>query len=424
MGNFSSKFCLGIFQSGRRLNDETPFMSELGPPPPWFIFIIANYVADLLRKMADKITPPQIRMLEFGFAQQKSALAYVIQKYKIAEFIGDGNGPKSVQQIATYTRTKNVAYIERFMYACASIDMFKIDGEKRFSNTSLSAVLRRDHPNSMAGWIGHHYEIGSRVWCNFSKMFGPKGSDILAWNIAFPDFEFSPLNNKRGIWDMYDKNPHHEEQFTRMMEALEGLGGLAMASDGPFEGHSRFIDIGGSRGHFLTKLLKMYRKSTETDNNGPKMTSGILFDLPSVINIAKEVFDPELRKDKRITFCPGDFFKVTTIPKIRNGDCIYLRYILHDWGDHEAMNILRNLRLAIDDKRVSLLIGESAMPDRDRIGTPPAVHSIDMEMLAYFGGASERCPSYWKKMLNATGFSMVAIHSTRSLLAWVEARPM
>ena len=101
-----------------------------------------------------------------------------------------------------------------------------------------------------------------------------------------------------------------------------------------------------------------------------------------------------------------------------------LRYILHDWGDNEAKLILKNLRFAIGCKRVSLLIGESAMPDRDRVGTPSAVHSIDMEMLAYFGQASERFPSYWKKLLNATGFTLVAIHPTRSLLAWVEARPI
>ena len=101
MGNFSSKFCVGIFQSGKRLTDESKLMSELGPPPPWFIFNLVSFVADLLRKIADKMTPPQIRMREFGFGQQKLALAYVIQKYKIAEFIGDGNGPKSVKQIAT-----------------------------------------------------------------------------------------------------------------------------------------------------------------------------------------------------------------------------------------------------------------------------------------------------------------------------------
>ena len=159
MGNFMMKFNMEIFQSSQKFDDETLFMTELGPPPPWPIFKTVNYIADLLRNMADMLTPPQIRMLEFGFAQQKSALAYVIQKYKIAEFIGDGSGPKSVQQIATYTQTKNVEFIERFMYACASLGMFKINGEKRFSNTGLSAVLRRDHPNSMAGWIGHHYEI-------------------------------------------------------------------------------------------------------------------------------------------------------------------------------------------------------------------------------------------------------------------------
>ena len=121
------------------------------------IFIALNVLADTLRKLADKLTPPQITMLtEFGFSHHKIALAYVIQKYKIADFVGDGKGPKTVDDIAQFTKSKNIAYVERLMYACASQGMFKLVDEKTFVNTGLSAVLKRDHPNSMAGMIGHY----------------------------------------------------------------------------------------------------------------------------------------------------------------------------------------------------------------------------------------------------------------------------
>ena len=130
----------------------------------------------MLRKIADKLTPPQITMLgDIGTAYHKTALAFVIQKYKIADFVGDGTGPKTVEQIASYTETKNVLYVERFMYACASIGMFQLQGENTFVNTGLSALLRRDHPNSMAGWIGHNYEDSYQAWGHLDKIFGPKG---------------------------------------------------------------------------------------------------------------------------------------------------------------------------------------------------------------------------------------------------------
>ena len=176
------------------------------------------------------------------------------------------------------------------------------------------------------------------------------------------------------------------------------------------------IALGGSRGHFLTKLLRLY-------GEGSKEVIGILFDVASVINIAKQVFDPELVKQKKVEFVVGDFFNRTTIPIVKDGDCIYLRYILHDWGDNEAKQILDNIRFATGNKKATLLIGESAMPDRDKIGTPSAVHNVDMEMLAYFGEAFERYPSYWNHLLEETKFRLKAVHPTRSLLGWVEVFP-
>ena len=201
------------------------------------------------------------------------------------------------------------------------------------------------------------------------------------------------------------------------MEALDGVGGNAMAVDGPFEKCTRFIDIGGGRGHFLTKLLKLH-------GEGEKQATGVLFDLKSVIDTAKEVFDPKLVTQNKVRFVAGDFFNKTTIPQVKDGDCIYLRYILHDWGDDEVKEILSNIRHAIGSKKATLLIGESAMPDRDSIGFPPAVHNIDMEMLTYFGEAFERYPSYWKSLLKETRFKLINVLPTRSLLAWVVADPI
>ena len=151
-------------------------------------------------------------------------------------------------------------------------------------------------------------------------------------------------------------------------------------------------------------------------------TTGILFDRAPVIEIARKHFDQELIRQERIEFHAGDFFEENTIPDLHDGDCVLLRYILHDWNDEDSFKILKNIRSKIGDKKVTILIGESAMPNRDTIGNPAAIHNIDMHMMVMFG-ASERYPKYWKKLLEETGFEFVDVHPTRSLLAWVEATP-
>ena len=408
---------IGLFYVMNSSGDEESLMTELGSPPPWPIFIALNVLADTLRKLADKLTPPQITMLtEFGFSHHKIAFAYVIQKYKIADFVGDGKGPKTVDEIAQFTKSKNIAYVERLMYACASQGMFKLVDEKKFVNTGLSAVLRRDHPNSMAGMIGHQFEDSYQAWGQLDKLFGPDSKDV-AWNLLYPNFPLDHAQSKQGVWDFYAKNPEREEQFSRAMHSLEGIGGLAMAADGPFGKHSRFIDIGGSTGHFLAKLLKMY------DKHGNDNTTGVLFDRAPVIDIARQTFDPILVKEERVAFHAGDFFDSKTLPELQDGDCVFMRYILHDWNDQDAMKILKSIRSRIGNKKVTLLIGESAMPNRDAIGQPAAIHNIDMQMMVMFG-ASDRYPKYWEKLFKETKFELANVHSTRSIVAWVEAKPV
>jgi hypothetical protein len=45
-------------------------------------------------------------------------------------------------------------------------------------------------------------------------------------------------------------------------------------------------------------------------------------------------------------------------------------------------------------------------------------------MMSHFGDAQERTPAQWKDLLLKGGFELVGFHATRSLLHWVEARPI
>lgn len=97
----------------------------------------------------------------------------------------------------------------------------------------------------------------------------------LAWGAKYP-------LSKGGVWNLFESLPEREEQFGRAMSAIDGLGAEAMVDDGPFGKFSRFVDVGGSRGHLLHRILSKHEAAT-----------GVLFDRLPVIENAKTAWQTE-----------------------------------------------------------------------------------------------------------------------------------
>ena len=403
-----------------KTHSEEALMADWSDPPPFPIFIALNVLASAFQSMVDALTPPPVAMIGNAFAHQKSVLAHVCQKFMIPDFLA--TGPKTVTQIAEYTQTDDVQVVERIMFAMASNGMTKLDptmkegDEPRFVNTALSAVLRRDHPNSVAGFVGHMVDDAYESFRHLEKILGPSPVDgetpVSPWNYVHTDEKYQGGK----IWKFYEDHPEREEQFTRAMNALEGLGGKAMVADVPFEKFDRVIDVGGSRGHFLHKILSA----------NPEM-KGVLFDRPEVIVHARPLWMDDdgpfaLDDMERVQIVEGNFFQANHLPKAKDGDVFLLRYILHDWGAEDCATILSNLAESMKGTNATLLLGESAMPSRHTGPSPMKVpHNVDMTMLNIFRTAVERTPEMWHELLDGAGFEMHEIHSTRSIIHFVEA---
>ena len=79
----------------------------------------------------------------------------------------------------------------------------------------------------------------------------------------------------------------------------------------------------------------------------------------------------------------------------------YFRGVLHNWPDHRAQEILRNVSLAMDDRSV-ILIDELVLPPS---GVHEYVTGIDLMMMT--GLASlERTKPQWQKMLDLVGLEI------------------
>lgn len=411
---------VGVLLSMPKTHAEESLMGDWSNPPPLPLFIALNVLADFFQSLADALTPPPVAMINMAFVFQSSVLANVCQQFKIPDFLA--TGPKTIKEIADYTKTKDVLVVERIMYAMASNGITQLDptlkkgvDEPRFVNTALSAVLRRDHPNSVAGMVGHTVQDGYQSFGHLDKLLGPAstGTDktLILWDLIHTEEQYQGGK----IWKFFGDHPEREEQFTRAMGALEGLGGYAMEADVPFEKFDRVIDVGGSRGHFLHKIL--------SKNPG---TKAVLFDRPEVIAHARELWIHgngtfPLDDVERIQMIEGSFFDDNALPKAKDGDVFLLRYILHDWAATDCAIILSNLAHSMRGTNATLMIGESAMPDRHQVSPMKVPHSVDMMMLNFFGTAIERTPTMWNELLENAGFEVKAIHPTRSPVHFVEA---
>jgi len=135
------------------------------------------------------------------------------------------------------------------------------------------------------------------------------------------------------------------------------------------------VDVAGGRGRLLATILE----------RNPHLR-GILFDLPHVIESARELVDDAGVID-RCEFVSGDFFEAVPV----GGDAYILRNIIHDWEDDQAAAILTTCRRAMTDG-AHLVLVERHLPDDPR--EAPLILHADLEMLVNVGGRERTTDEY------------------------------
>ncbi|KAG1813515.1 S-adenosyl-L-methionine-dependent methyltransferase [Suillus subaureus] len=205
-----------------------------------------------------------------------------------------------------------------------------------FANNRLSLILKS---TSNTGYLA-----------KFQTQSAPKYAGILYESMI--DEEFSRSNEidkaprvlafrkdgmKGNYWEAIKDNDEKREEFHRaMLGQNEMTGGSAVLHHYPWDNISSVVDIGCGIGTFSTPLAKMFPHLRITDQ-----------DLPEVLVEAQGVWKknaPEALLDGRVEFVPLNFLEDAPVV---GKDVYYLRHIIHDWHDHEAMTILRNIRKAM-----------------------------------------------------------------------------
>jgi len=197
-----------------------------------------------------------------------------------------------------------------------------------------------------------------------------------------------------GLFEHLRKHPDEGRIFNEAMvgKSFGQIGPLLGAYD--FTPFKTIADLGGGVGHLLAAIL-----------DAAPDASGVLFELPEVIEQAKTKPNP------RITYVGGDLFK-DAIPEC---DLYVMMTVIHDWSDADSISILKNVR-AHAPAGARLLLAEAVIDESARNSFPI---DLDIEMLVFASGR-ERTEIQWRSLLEAAGFELVQARPLAGITGIVE----
>ena len=166
-----------------------------------------------------------------------------------------------------------------------------------------------------------------------------------------------------------------------------------------FSAMSVVADIGGGNGSQIISVLEMH----------PKM-KGILFDLPHVIERAKERIE-SAGLSERCELVGGNFFDA--VPE--GADAYMMRHIIHDWDDEKSLTILRNCSKAMPSDG-KLLVVESVIPPGNE---PFGGKFLDLVMLLIPGG-KERTEDEYRTLFGKSGVDRTRVVPTETEISIIE----
>jgi len=278
---------------------------------------------------------------------------------------------------------------ERLLRSLTATGVTSVRPDGSFTLGPAGPLLRSDVPGSLraplrmfAGPIGRAAFEGSLAVRSgrpaFNEIFGAPGFDYMAGH------------------------PEDSAVFNQaMVEFGMAMGGPAVAAY-DFSWARTLVDVGGGRGGLTMQALGA--------NPG---LSGVVFDQPGVIGETHAEIERAGLAD-RCRAEGGSFFEA-----VPPGDCIVMRWILHDWNDDECGTILRCCREAIDPGG-RLLVFETVMPDSDG---PHFAKSLDWVMLACLSG-KERTEAGYADLLARSGFRLERVIPSPTPMSVIEAVPV
>ena len=309
----------------------------------------------------------------------------IAAKLNIADLLKDGAKP--VSELAEATGSHPDA-LYRVLRILANSGIFTEVENRVFAQNDVSYFLRGDVPLSMQKYI--------------TMVFQPEWTWKTVYNLPYSvqtnKSAFSHAHHGVSLWEYFNAHPEKGQHFSQVMTELSSVYSDVTLSEYDFAAMQTVVDVGGAHGSLLSAVL-----------HANSHLQGVLFDLPEVIEDAKNHIDSGLVERWRLE--AGDFLQA--VPT--GADAYLMRYILHDWDDESCIKILTNCRVASKNSKV-LLVERVLQPEYNSQLTL----SLDLWMLMLFDNAKERTEEEYRGLLEAAGYKLNRVMPTESPFSIVE----
>lgn len=328
--------------------------------------------------------PAQIALMQMINGYWISQAIYAAAKLGIADLLKEG--AKHCDQLATAIGA-DTRSLYRLLRALASIGLFAETEPQCFTLTALANYLRSDTPDSLRALAimsgEEHYQAWGKLL--YSVQTGENALEDLYGMTIFP---------------YYAQHPEAAQIFDQAMTSYSSIEIDAVVQGYDFSSIQTLVDVGGGHGSLLASILEA----------NPHL-KGILFEQPSVIAGANPFLSARGVAD-RCELIAGSFFESVA----SGGDAYILKHIIHDWGDEQAITILKHCHQAMPAHGKLLVVELVILP-----GNEPFIGKLlDLNMLVMCPGGCERTEVEYQFLFEQAGFQLTRIVPTSTFVSVIE----
>ena len=267
-------------------------------------------------------------------------------------------------------RPQGVA-MDRLLDACVGLGLLAKQ-EDEYRNTPVAEkYLKRTSPDTLSGYIRYSNDALYRLWEHLDDAV-IEGTN--RWTQTF--------GSQGGLFTHFFRTAEAQRDFLMGMHGFGMISSPAVIAAFDLSRFTSLGDLGGATGHLALAARARYPSLKTT-----------LFDLPSVIEFAKELAGDQ------VSLVAGDFFTDPLPP----ADLYAVGRILHDWSEAKIGALLAKIHAALPSGG-ALLIAEKLLQE-DRSG-PVATHMQSLNMLVCTEGR-ERTLSEYSSLLRTAGFGEI-----------------
>ena len=190
-----------------------------------------------------------------------------------------------------------------FLDALVALGFLVRNGDRYANTPETDLFLDRKKPS----YVGGILEMANH------RLYPFWGHLTEALRTGAPQNEFK--SGGPGLFETLYADPARLKEFLAAMTGISHGANLMIARSFPWTDYRTFVDVGTAQGDLAAQIALA----------NPHL-HGIGFDLPEVAPVFEEYVEAVGVRD-RLTFLPGDFFKLD-FPK---ADAVLMGHILHDW---------------------------------------------------------------------------------------------